>query len=587
MISQSTLDTITQRTDIVEIIQDYIKLKKEGDNFRGLCPFHNEKTPSFTVNKVKNLFKCFGCGKSGDAIQFLSEHTGKSFIEVITLLCNKYNIIISYEENKVYDRPVYVKKLPTKDPIEWFKRRGISEQTLIDLKVSQDEQWMPLAEKIIPVICFDYYREGELINIKYRGANKDFKLYKNAELIFYNLDAIQNSDTAIIVEGEIDALTLHECGYKNVVSVPNGAATGNQKLTYLDNCWQYFENKKSITIITDNDPPGQLLRDELARRFGKNKCLKVKWPEGIKDANELLLKHGKQSIVDLIHSAEYYPIEGITTMDDMYADVVNYYENGYPKGFKTHAGELDEYLTFLPGQITVVTGIPGSGKSEYADYLMAQLTILHNWNWAVCSFENQPSSYHVTKLMEKFTGKSFQFRKDFSQRINKEEADRSIAIIDNNFTFININAINVTLTGILQKTRELVTRKGISGLIIDPWNYIEHHIGEEQTETQYISECLTELKVFALQNNIHIFLIAHPTKIAKDKRTGKFEIPNLYNISGSAHFFNKTDNGLCIWRDFETGVVDVYIQKVRYSWLGKTGFTSYNYDTFTRQYIPI
>jgi len=587
MISQTTINTINARTDIVDIIGDYVKLKRDGVNMRGLCPFHNEKTPSFTVSQSKQVYKCFGCGKSGDALQFLQEHTGESFIEVITKLATKYNINIEYDENKVYERPKNINSLLNEDAIKYFKQRGISLQTLNDLKVTQSIEWMPGAQKEINTINFNYYRDGELINIKYRAANKDFKLYKNAELIFYNLDAIKYSDTCIIVEGEVDALSLHESGFKNVVSVPNGAATGNQKLPYLDNCWQYFENKKSIIVLTDNDTAGQNLRDELARRLGKNKCLKVKWPEGIKDANQLLTQQGPLSISHLIQSAEYYPIEGINTMDDMFEDVINYYENGYPKGFKTMAGGLDEYLTFLPGQITVVTGIPGSGKSEYCDYLMAQLTKLHNWNWAICSFENQPSSYHVTKLMEKFTGKSFQFRKDFSHRINKDEADRSIAIIDNNFTFININAINVTLSGILQKTKELITRKGINGLIIDPWNYIEHHVGEGQTETQYISECLTELKVFAIQNNIHIFLVAHPTKIAKDKRTGKFEIPNLYNISGSAHFFNKTDNGLCIWRDFETGGVDVYIQKVRYSWLGKTGFTSYTYDTFTRQYIPV
>ena len=86
---------------------------------------------------------------------------------------------------------------------------------------------------------------------------------------------------------------------------------------------------------------------------------------------------------------------------------------------------------------------------------------------------------------------------------------------------------------------------------------------------------------------IHIFLIAHPTKLQKDKATGKYEVPTMYSISGSANFFNKTDNGLTIYRDFETNVVTAYVQKIRWWWLGKIGFTSFSFNTLTRQYQPI
>ena len=87
--------------------------------------------------------------------------------------------------------------------------------------------------------------------------------------------------------------------------------------------------------------------------------------------------------------------------------------------------------------------------------------------------------------------------------------------------------------------------------------------------------------------DIHIFIVAHPTKISKSKDTGEYEVPTLYNISGSAHFFNKTDNGICIYRSFKSNIVTAYVQKVRYSWLGKIGFTSFSYDVLTRQYLSI
>jgi twinkle protein len=443
---------------------------------------------------------------------------------------------------------------------------------------------MPKAQAEVTAICFNYYRDEELINIKYRANDKDFKLAKNAELIFYNIDAIKDTQSVIIVEGEIDALTLYECGYYNVVSVPNGA--GNN-LQYLDNCYKYFENKTNVMIATDNDEPGNNLREELARRIGKEKCYKVLYPDDCKDFNDVLVKHGKAIVANVIEHATCFPIEGIHTMEDMYEDVKNYYENGYPKGYESHIPVLDEFITFAGGQITMITGVPGSGKSEFLDYIMTKLSMNHRWNWGVCSFENQPSAFHVTKLQEKVTGKAFNKRDDPEYRLNEDEFRYSIGVINEHFSFININKVDVTVDGIIDKARELVHRKGIKGLIIDPWNYIEHKVPPNQTETQYISESLTKFKAFALLSNIHIFIVAHPTKIAKSKDTGEFEVPTLYNISGSAHFFNKTDNGICIHRSFKPPfLVTCYVQKVRYSWLGRIGNAAFTYNINTRQYIP-
>ena len=156
--------------------------------------------------------------------------------------------------------------------------------------------------------------------------------------------------------------------------------------------------------------------------------------------------------------------------------------------------------------------------------------------------------------------------------------------VEDQFSFINTSEADISIDGILAKAEELVLRKGIKGLLIDPWNYIEHNIPEGFSETRYVSESLTKIKRAALKLGIHIILIAHPTKLSKDKSTGKYEIPTLYSISGSAHFFNKTDNGMAVYRDFETNIVTIYVQKVRYSWLGKIGFFSFNFNTFTRQY---
>jgi twinkle protein len=589
MITQDSVQAVKDRAKVAEVVGDFVKLKKDGADLSGLCPFHAEKTPSFKVSPAKDMYKCFGCGKSGDSIAFLMDHQNLSYIAAIEKLAHKYNVTLEYDgPKKEYVKPVKrLEKLGVK-ALSWMeKERGISNNTLLRFGITESMEWMPKAGKEVLAMCFNYLRDGELINIKFRGPQKDFKMAKDAELIFYNLDAIKDAKECIIVEGEIDCLSMYEAGIYNVVSVPNGAGAGNLKLDYLDNCWHYFEGKERIVLMVDNDEAGYNLREELGRRLGKDRCYKVEYPKGCKDANEVLLKHGKDAINAMIDKAVLWPIEGVITMDEMFEDVCNFYENGYPQGTKSLISGLDDYISFMPGQLTTVTGIPGSGKSEFVDYIMCQLTMNNSWSWAIASFENQPSSLHVTKLMEKITGKAFQFRRVPEQRISVNEFKESVAIVDKYFNFININTVDVTLTGLLQKARELVVRKGVNGLLIDPWNYIEHKVPKGYTETQYISECLTEIKSFAVKNGVHVFLIAHPTKMAKDKKTGKYEIPTLYSISGSAHFFNKTDNGMTIYRDFKDNVVEVHIQKIRFSWTGKIGFCAFNYDTFTRKYEPI
>lgn len=586
MISETTIEAVKTRMDIGEVIGGYVKLKKNGVNLTGLCPFHGEKTPSFTVSPAKQIYKCFGCGRNGDAIAFVIEHEKVSFIDAVTILAKKYNIEIEEHEKKQYVKPEpRLEKLGQK-ALEWFEKdRKISNNTLLRFRVTEALEFMPHLEKEVLVICFNYYRNDELINIKFRGPKKSFKLSKNGELIFYNLDSIQGEKECMIVEGEIDCLTLHECGMYNVISVPNGASKGNQRLEYLDNCFHYFVGIDKVILAVDNDEPGNNLREELARRIGYEKCWQVSYPEGCKDVNDVLVKHGPEQVKACITNAVQWPIHGIVTMDELFPDVVEYFENGYPQGYRTRIQEFDELLTFYPGQLTTITGIPGSGKSEFVDYLMTSLTRFHGWSWGICSFECPPA-IHVTKLAEKFTDKSFAFRKNPDHRMTQAQFDYSIGMIDKYFNFINLSLVDVTMDGLLKKAEELVLRKGINGLLFDPWNCIEHKYGEE-SETKYVLTCLNKLVSFLDKYKVHGFLVAHPTKLGKDKKTGKYEIPTMYSISGSAHFFNRTHNGMSIWRDFETNVVDVYVQKVKWSWLGKLGFCSFHYDTMTRRYNPV
>lgn len=534
---------------------------KRAGQIKTICPKcsdsrRNKKDPSLSVDIDGGLYNCHHC-----------DFRGRVFERV----------------KREYVKPVPRLQKVSEKTLKFFESRGISNNTLLRFGITESKEWMPQFQKEVLVMCFNYRRNDELVNIKYRGPEKTFKMEKDAELIFYNLDSLAGEETCVIVEGEIDCLTLHECGIYNVISVPNGASKGNQKLEYLDNCWESFENIKKVILATDDDDPGRSLREELARRIGKEKCFTVEYPQGSKDANDVLLKHGKPAVALMIENAKEWPLEGIITMDEMFPTITDWYENGYPQGCRCHIEGFDHLLKFAPGQLTIGTGIPGHGKDEFFNWIMASLAKHEEWTFGICGFE-ESAVETTTKIMEKLCGKSFGYRKNPIERLTPEDIEYGIGMIDRFFFFFNTDDIDTGIDGLLQIAVMLVKRHGIRGLYINPWNWIEHNRPNGMSETEYVSLVLSKVIRFAKRWGVHVFLIAHTTKIQKDKQTGKYEVPTLYNISGSANFFNKTHNGVTVYRDYQTNITDVYVQKVKQSWLGQIGFSSYQYNTFTRQY---
>lgn len=285
---------IKDAANIVEIIGQHVKLKKQGADYKSLCPFHNEKSPSFSVSPAKNIYKCFGCGRSGDTVAFLMEHEKLNYPEALQYLATQYNLQIEREEKRIYTKPIERLEKLKPATIKWFEQRGISNNTTLRFKITEADEWMPKADKKVPTICFNYFRNEELVNIKFRAADKDFKLYKDAELIFYNLDALKGETVGIIVEGEPDVLACYEAGIFNVISVPNGANDkGVINLSYLDNSWAEIKHIEKWVLFTDNDEPGRRLKDELSIRLGKSICYTPTIIPDCKDANEILIKHGK------------------------------------------------------------------------------------------------------------------------------------------------------------------------------------------------------------------------------------------------------------------------------------------------------
>jgi len=536
-----------------------IEVSKNGEN-QMTCPEcspHRKKKTNkcFSFNLQKNAGKCNHCG--------------------IVLVSKEHKPI---EVKTEYKKPIWNNKTElSNNAVKWFESRKITQSILNEFKVTEGAEWMPQTQTNVNTIQFNYFKFGELVNVKYRDGAKNFKLFKDGEMIFYNLDATINNNVIIIVEGEMDVLAMAQSGFKNVISVPNGCNDkGKINMDYLDNCIDYFVEDCRFLLALDNDKVGNRLKDELARRLGYENCSTITFKD-CKDANDCLIKYGIIGVTESIEAAKEYPIEGVFNAIDIQDSIWDYYNNGLPSGFGIGMHEFDMFLKFQPGYLTVITGIPGHGKSEFLDFLMCRLNISHDWKFALYSPENHPLQLHFSKLAEKVIGKPF----DGQNRMSPLDLTTTIEYLKDVFYFVN-PAENFTLDNILTAVKSLVRKKGVKAFVIDAWNKLEHNYSTN--ETKYISEQLDKIVTFCEKNSVHCFLVAHPTKIQKDKASGKFEIPNLYSISGSANFYNKAANGITVYRDYENFITEVYIQKVKFKHWGQTGCCQLAWDKTNGRY---
>ena len=454
----------------------------------------------------------------------------------------------------------------------WFEGRMIKQSILVEMKIYSDKAKMPQYGKDVEVMCFPYFRDGQLVNTKYRGPNKSFKMVTGAELIFWNIDAITDCDEVIITEGEIDALCFIQVGMKNCISVPNGANT--KTMEYLDSSIDLIASKDKIYLATDNDLKGIALRNEIARRIGYEKCYVVNLRE-CKDANEYLQKYTSE-FINILKDAKLIQIRGISVPDTLYSETKEYYNLGVQKGLVIDIPEIDEHITWETGRLCMVTGIPSHGKSSFVDYLCLKLNQIYGWKMAMFTPENYPLKYHIARLLELVIGCRFgRFT------MTEQQFDKGFEYLNDNVRYI-LNEEDFSLKTIMDLAKYLVKSFGIKILVIDPYNKVEHKFEKWESETQYIGRLLDELINFAKYYQVLVFLVAHPKKM--DSAGDSFNIPTLYDISGSAHFYNKTDYGITIYRekDFEhsklSDEITVYFQKIKYKNLGKTGNLKMRYD---------
>lgn len=459
-----------------------------------------------------------------------------------------------------------------------WSERMISQNTLNQFQVTEEKYYQPAHQKEVNNIVFNYFEGEELVNKKYRSADKKFTQSKGGKPILYNINSAIGQEEVYICEGEFDVLAFYEIGIKNALSLPSGA---NDNDDYWINSEKYLKDVKHFIIATDNDEKGIEVREKIAQRLGRYRCTYLEFYD--KDANDDL-KSGKLSVV--INERKHFNIGGTFTSFDLLDAILRLQEKGLPETIspkKAVFGNLKKTFSIMMGQLTTITGIPSHGKSSFLDWYLLNLLHEYDYKASIYSPEHNPLELYATKHIQLAVGKPFYGE----NRCTDNDIYR--------FTEWSRNKLYYTTQEqdkapdwdwLFNKFEEQMFTYGINFFVIDAWNKVQMPKGLAGKEG--IDTILTKLTNFCVKHNVHIFLVAHPTKMKKDTN-GDYEMPTLYDVSGSSDFKNQTHNGITIYRQFETEQKQGYTmfsnQKTKFSFQGEIeGLVKFNYHIPTGRY---
>lgn len=554
-----------------------IKLTRRSGSEKCFCPMchdgrKNKRDRSLSVNITTGEYKCHntGCDFRGNVRAFERKRENKKAV------LPPQDVLKSIEVKE--------------KAVRWFADRGISQKTLDKFMIFTREEWMPQTQKKENCICFPYLRDGSLINVKYRDGRKNFKMVKDAELILFNIPSIGDKKHCIITEGEIDCMSVFEAGFgieQQVdgdgvllnddyskwcqVSVPNGASMGNQKMEYLDNCAEWLVAIEVFVIATDGDAAGEELKQELIRRLGVERCKVISYPieecvplennlkRRCKDLNEVLKFLGPDVVKNIINNAESIPVDGIYYVEDIFPTMLDNFRRGVQLAPTTHFGEMDDYFRWKKGEINLFVGWANHGKTTLVLQMMLTKSYYDGWKWGIFSPENYPATDFYDDLIEMYAGK-------WLDKMSEDEYSEAAHFIDKHIFYVypddghDIHSIN-------EKFRYLVLKKGIDGVLVDPFNQLDHVQKPYQREDQYLSETLKDVKRFALLNSVSYNIVAHPVKQQKDSDKSLPPV-DMYDISGGSMWANKSDNIISYYRpnhhiDKTSPEVKIFIQKLK------------------------
>ncbi len=444
-------------------------------------------------------------------------------------------------------------------------------------------------------IAIPYFRGETLVTQKYRridlpkGEAGSFSQDpgKREKLVFNENALTQPNLTGpiVITEGEFDAVVAIQCGFHRAVSVPDGAPNDKvdpdddgAKWTYVPGLIDKLRGQNDIILAVDGDQNGANLLDYLAARIGKARCKFVAYPDGCKDLNDVLVKHGPAGVARCLVAAKYIHVPGVMKMRDMppapELEVVR----------ASLSDDFDRTIGICRGHLSVWTGVPSHGKSALVRAITVELARRRGWKAAVASFEDEVTLDYRRAIGSYLTGRP-------ADAIEGDQWRKVDDWIDSNLTFIveDEDVASMSLEWLIECMATCVLRHNADFLVIDPWNKIDHARPFGMNEHEYIGQALNELKRFARRFRVHVAIVAHPKKI--DARDNEVRAPGGYDISGSANWFNMPDLGVTVFRNREdeqggkTGCCDVMPWKIkRQPEMGTQRVVKLEFDPETKRY---
>ncbi len=527
-----------------------IRLRRRSGAEKTTCPQcsegrRNKKDPCLSVNITTGEYCCHNCSWKGNV----------RFTE-------KRKDVIKYERPS---RQEVESHALNERIIKYAETRGLSKTTLKKFMVYGKEEWMPQTQKKERCVCFPYIRDSEVINVKFRDGRKDFKLVKDAEMILFGMQTLHGRHSAIITEGEWDALSAYEAGFAQdyalepdkdgvivehelgrwaVLSVPNGASVGNQRLEYIDNCSDWLKQVDEFVIATDGDEAGISLRDELIRRFGVEKCRVLYYPtdtvivtdkgkRACKDLNEVLIQFGKDKVIECVLNSASLPVDGINYLEDVFESMLINFRKGIQLAPTTRFKTIDEYFRWKKGDVNLFSGYANYGKTTYAIQLMLIKSIYDGWKWAVFSPENFPANDFYDDIVEMYVGK-------WLSRMTEDEYCDACDFINQHIFYVYPENEH-DIQSIHDKFRYLVLKKGVDGVMIDPFNQLDKNQKPYERDDQYLSETLKDIKRFALLNSVVYNIVIHPKNPTYEKDK-PLPAVKMYDLAGGAMWGNKADS---------------------------------------------
>ena len=490
--------------------------------------------------------------------------------------------------------PIEASKTAQTRVYDWFAARKIEEETVDCFSCFIARHYVPGLKTETDCVVFPYFFEKKVVNRKYRAiSEKSFAQEKDALPTLYNFDLVETPDVLIFAEGEVDVMTLFQCGYPQSVSIKDGApkearaaddprAENDLRFEALNTHADFLSQVKKFVLAGDMDKPGLALREELARRLGRHRCWMVTWPDGCKDANETLLKKGQKAVMDAVEAAEPYPIEGIEIIDGK--ALAAYLALPPPPCFTTGIPALDDKLR-IPGEgkIIVILGIPNSGKTTLMMNMMVHLMKNYHRRFLVFSPEMGSGKAFMGYVASVLVGKPIWKQRDrpFGYPMTPEDHVKAGDWLKHRMIMLNSDSEDdpPNLDTILEKGRQVILRYGVTDVVIDPVNELDQARGS-LSETDYVGRMMQKIRSFCHRHGCNVWLVHHPTKMRPAKPGEPIPPPGAYDAAGSSHYANKADLGITVHTPAE--LTEVHIWKSRFNRWGRKNekaIISYNQDT--------